>query len=177
MTTLKRRQAEELTERLRVAAELAEIGLPLPKKPRTDVPDLAGVDLTDLEDGALMDQLVKLTRWADYSGGQLALADVDEAFAKQYVEQLTAQNLVETWEAGADDKKKPGVTVARAAKASDPVYVEAKQEQLNAYARRKLLSARHEAFERDAAVVSRELTRRLERSPSERRTARYGGAS
>jgi hypothetical protein len=127
-----------------------------------------------------MDQLVLLTRWADYSGGQLAVADVDEAFAKSYVDQLKAQGLVESWQSGEDTDepkgKRPGVTVARAGKTLDPIYQTAVQEQLNAYARRKLLSARHEAFERDAAVVSRELTRRLERSPSERRTARHGGA-
>lgn len=113
------------------------------------------------------------TRWADYSGGQLAVADVDERFADAYIDKLKAMGLVETYDA---EPKKGGVTRARAAKTLDPVYDEAVQEKLNAYARRKLLAARHEAFERDAAVVSRELTRRVERDPSVRRTARHGGA-
>jgi hypothetical protein len=121
-----------------------------------------------------MDLLVMFTRWADYSGGQLAVADVDERYADAYVDQLKARGLVETYEA--DGPKKGGVTAARAGKQLDPVYQEAVQDKLNAYARRKLLAARHEAFERDAAVVSRELSRRIERDPSARRTARMGGA-
>ena len=174
MTMVQRRQAEKLKESLVVAAELDKQSLPLPNKPRTDVPELHG-DLSDLEDGALMDLLVKFTRWADYSGGQLAVADVDERYADAYVDQLKARGLIESW-GGEEDGKKRTVTEMRATKHLDPIYQEAVQVKLNAYARRKLLSARHEAFERDAAVVSRELTRRLERNPSERRTARHGGA-
>lgn len=178
MTVVQRRQAEKLKASLLVAAELEKKSLPLPKKPRDEVPELHR-DLTDLEDGALMDQLVVFTRWADYSGGQLAVADVDERFADAYVDQLKARHLVETYDLGDEDtpkSKRPGVTVARAGKSLDPIYQEAMQEKLNAYARRKLLAARHEAFERDAAVVSRELSRRIERDPSARRTARFGGA-
>lgn len=117
--------------------------------------------------------MVKFTRWADYSGGQLAVADVDEAFAKELVDKLKAISLVRTYDADA----KGGVTRARAEKSLDDDVQAAIQERLNAYARRKLLQARHEAFERDAAQVSRELTRRTEREPSVRRTARFGGAS
>lgn len=112
-----------------------------------------------------------LTRWADYSGGQLALAEVDESYAEEYVDKLKAIGLVQTYDEG-----KGGVTRARAEMRLDPIYDEGMQEKLNAYARRKLISARHSAFERDAAMLSRELTRRTEREPSVRRTARYGGA-
>lgn len=111
---------------------------------------------------------MEFTRWADYSGGQLALADVDEKFATAYIDRLKAMGLV----AGGSEK----VTTARAASSLEPEFVEAQQTQLEAYARRKLLTARHEAFERDAAVISRELTRRVERDPSVRRTNRLGGA-
>lgn len=178
MTVVQRRQAERLKASLLVAAELEKQSLPLPRKPRADVPELVK-DLTDLEDGALMDLLVEFTRWADYSGGQLAVADVDERYADAYVDQLKAKHLVETYDLPDDTtpkSKRPGVTVARASKSLDPIYQDAVQDKLNAYARRKLLAARHEAFERDAAVVSRELSRRIERDPSARRTARYGGA-
>lgn len=173
MTVVQRRQAQKLKASLAVAADLEKQHLPLPRRPRSDVPELHG-DLTDLEDSDLIDLLVKFTRWADYSGGQLAVADVDERFADAYLDKLKAMGLVETYED--EGPKKGGVTRARAGKTLDPVYQEAVQDKLNAYARRKLLSARHEAFERDAAVVSRELTRRVERDPSQRRTARYGGA-
>lgn len=176
MTMVTRKRAEKLKESLVVAAELAKQSLDLPSRPRTDLPELRG-DLTDLEDGALMDLLVLLTRWADYSGGQLAVADVDEQYAIAYVDQLKARGLVETYDAGDEpSSKRAGITVQRASKALDPIYQGAVQTKLNAYARRKLISARHAAFERDAAVVSRELSRRIERDPSARRTARMGGA-
>lgn len=116
------------------------------------------------------------TRWADFSAGQLALAEVDEAYAEEYVEQLKARGLVETYPDEDETPKKRTVTELRAAKRLDPVYQEAQQDKLTCYARRKLLAARTAAFERDAAVVSRELSRRIERDPSQRRTARHGGA-
>lgn len=114
------------------------------------------------------------TRWADYSGGQLAIAEVDEAYAEEYIDQLKARGLVEI--EPVDDGKSRKVTELRAAMRLDPVYQDAQQERLTHYARRKLLQARHSAFERDGAVVSRELSRRIERDPSARRTARHGGA-
>lgn len=179
MTMVTRKRAAKLKESLVVAAELAKQSLDLPSRPRTDLPELHG-DLTDLEDGSLMDLLVLLTRWADYSGGQLAVADVDEQYAIAFVDQLKARGLVETYDAGDEQDtpkgKRAGITVQRASKALDPIYQGAVQTKLNAYARRKLISARHAAFERDAAVVSRELSRRIERDPSARRTARLGGA-
>lgn len=121
---------------------------------------------------------MKFTRWADYSGAQLALADVDEKYAEAYVDQLKARGLVEGAWASEDDKptKRPTLAELRANKALDPVYQDAITAKLEAYARRKLIGARHEAFERNASVVSRELSRRIERDPSARRTARMGGA-
>lgn len=173
MTVVQRRRAEKLKESLEVAAELARADLPLPPKPRTEVPDLVGLDLTDLTDADLMDQMVLFARWADYSGGQLALAEVDESFANEYIDKLKAMGLVQTYDA---EEKKGGVTRARAEKRLDPIYETAVQEKLNAYARRKLINARHTAFERDAALLSRELTRRGERDPVQRRVHRHGGA-
>lgn len=109
-----------------------------------------------------------MTRWADFSGGQLALAEVDETYAEALLDRLKALGYIR----GGDEK----VTKARAEMQVADDYQEAVQAKLEAYARRKLLQARHAAFERDAAVVSRELSRRIERDPSARRTARYGGA-
>lgn len=167
MTQVRRRQVQRLKDSLRVAAELEKADLPLPRKPRTELPELHG-DLSDLEDGALMDLLVRLTRWADFSGGQLALAEVDETYAEALIDKLKALGYVRA----GDDK----VTKARAEMQLEVEYQAAVQDKLTCYARRKLLTARHGAFERDAAVVSRELSRRIERDPSQRRTARMGGA-
>lgn len=167
MTQVRRRQVKELKESLRVAAELEKEELPLPRRPRTDLPELRG-DLSDLEDNALIDLLVVMTRWADYSGGQLALAEVDESYAEALLDKLKAFAYVQ----GAGDK----VTTVRAELQMDEEYQDGVQAKLTAYARRKLLTARHTAFERDAAVISRELSRRIEREPSLRRTSRLGGA-
>jgi hypothetical protein len=116
----------------------------------------------------LIQLLVRLTRWADFSGGQLALAEVDETYAEAFIDRLKAFGYVR----GSGDK----VTVARAEMQVEDDYQAAVQVKLEAYARRKLLQARHAAFERDAAVVSRELSRRIERDPSVRKTSRLGGA-
>jgi hypothetical protein len=145
------------------------LSLGLPRQPEDDPPELPR-DLSDLNDRELIDLLTEINRWADYSGGQLALAESDERsleFAKAQAENAA---LVRNYGGGRDS-----VQAAKAARSSDPLVLEAERKLLFAYALRKVLNARHEAFERDAFAVSRELTRRLGRDPVERRTNRYGG--
>ena len=56
--------------------------------------------------------------------------------------------------------------------AVDPEIAKAKDDLLNAYARRKMAQVVYENCERSAAALSRELTRRLGRDPMERRNMR-----
>lgn len=104
------------------------------------------------------------------------MAFVDERVADAVHEKAKALSAVRTW--GDDDDEGVGKVARRQARqASDPDVSRTRQEQLDAYAYRKLLEARHEAFVRDAAVVSRELTRRVDREAPERRTNRWGGGA
>jgi hypothetical protein len=80
---------------------------------------------------------------------------------------------VRTWGDDEDDSGVGKVARRQARQAQDPDVARTRQQQLDAYAYRKLLEARHEAFVRDAAVVSRELTRRVDRDGPTRRNDRW----
>ncbi len=113
-----------------------------------------------------------LTRWADYSGAQLAMAAVDERVAEALHDKAKAISVVRDW-GGKDDR----VNVAKARLETDEDVVTTRQALLDAYAYRKILEVRYEAYVRDAAVVSRELTRRVDREAPERRSHRWAGGS
>lgn len=166
-TNRERHAAETVSARQR----MGDLRLRMPSRPDAEpsLPD----DLTDLGDPELMSLLTLLTRWADYSGAQLAMASVDERAADEYFEKRRAIAMVMNHGGGREDR----VTVTKAAVDADEKVQEAKQLRLDAYAYRKLLEAKHEAFVRDAQVVSRELTRRVDREIPERRTNRWAGGS
>lgn len=115
--------------------------------------------------------MVELTRWADFLGGRLALAEVHERGASYIVEVAEATAFVGSWRGLKDDR----VTAAKAERTLDPDVAEARDALQVAYAKRKLYAAMFEAAQRDAAVVSRELTRRTEMEPATRRSDRWGG--
>jgi hypothetical protein len=65
------------------------------------------------------------------------------------------------------------VTEVRAEIAVEPDVVKAKDEELAAYARRKLTKVIYDNCERSVFVVSRELSRRIGAAGSERRINRW----
>lgn len=101
------------------------------------------------------------------------MAAIDERAADTLFEKAKAIAVVKGWTGSKEDR----VTLAKARMEEDEDYSEMRQQQLDAYAYRKLLEARHEAFVRDAAVVSRELTRRVDREAPQRRSERWAGGS
>lgn len=64
--------------------------------------------------------------------------------------------MIRDWGGTKDDR----VAVAKASRVLDPDVAEQKQEVANRYAYRKLVAVLFTNIERDAALVSRELTRR-----------------
>ena len=126
-------------------------------------------DLTDVDDRDLMELLVALTGWADYSGGLLSMAEVDEAAASAVRDKADAVSFVRHWTGGPGDR----VNATKAQRSVDEEVLAARQQVLECYARRKLLAATFAAAERNAAVVSRELTRRTSRDPTHRRAERF----
>lgn len=99
------------------------------------------------------------------------MAAIDEKAAEYAYETSKAISVVRGWSGTKDDR----VALAKARMEEDDDVVDARQKYLDAYAYRKLLESRHEALVRDAAVVSRELTRRVDREAPQRRSDRWGG--
>lgn len=162
-------KAEETKQRL-----LAE--LPLPEKPNyrdADGPPKLPLSLADLSDDELMRLFVALTRWTDYYAVAMAVSEIDLTFAKTVLDKAEAVAMLKAFQA-VTPKSDRSTTIAKAEALSDE-EVEHWQEAYDvAYATKKLTTVYYEATERDAAVASRELTRRVgKRENNERRTARW----
>lgn len=156
-------------EAIEAQQALEKEGLVLASKPRYEAPRLP-TNLSDLTDDVLMDLFVRYTRWADYANGQLALAMIEERAAEALLASAEATALVGNWGGGKDDS----VNVAKAKRELDPEVIKMRDEHQVAYARRKIIESIFTNAERDSAVVSRELTRRVGRMEvNERRTNRW----
>lgn len=99
----------------------------------------------------------QLTAWSNYVAGQLAACQVDEHVLNKKKDSLEARLFLDK-----DNSKVKGerVTLIKAQVAADP-RIEDLESQLNhAYAYRKMIEVIANNFERDVALVSREITRR-----------------
>jgi hypothetical protein len=136
--------------------------------PEYQLPKLEpGID--DLTDKELMDLFVKLTRWSDYLQMQFAAEEVTERYTEEEVRRLEGLYMT----AHKPDKVSEAVTWVRVQMEDDPEIQRARDALRVIYARRKLKQMLFEAAERDAAVVSRELTRRTDtKAPGYRRADR-----
>lgn len=135
-------------------------------KPVFDFPELPS-DITELSDEELMVMFTKFVAWQNYAASELASAEVVEARAEANVRFVEAKGMVTNW--SKDDK----VTVARAEISITPPVEKARQALLLAYAHRKMTQVVYANCERNASLVSRELTRRVGREPLERRGHRW----
>lgn len=141
---------------------LSSQGLNLPVSPKGSVPSLP-LDITSLDDEALMDLFVLLTSWSDFIGVQVACAQVDEKAAQRAVDLAEVSSYARSSTSGgrvADNK-------ARAA--SDPQVVEAYQALDEKHAYRKLAESLQASVERDCSLVSREITRRTSSTVASRK--------
>lgn len=165
MTRLKPR-LRHAAETIRARELAATKSLRVPRRPAEEpsLPD----DLTELDDAELMSLLALFTRWADYSGAQLAMAFVDERIADSVYDRAKALSTVRDW-GGKEDR----VNLAKARLELDDDVQECAQERHRTYAYRKLVESVHESHVRDAAVISRELTRRVDRDGPTRRNDRW----
>lgn len=97
------------------------------------------------------------------------MAAVDERVSDASYERAKAISVLRDWGGAKADR----VNIAKARLEQDSDVTDAQESYFEAYAYRKMLDARHEAFVRDAAVVSRELTRRVDREGPTRRNDKY----
>lgn len=133
--------------------ELVSQGLSLHPQPEIQIPVLPA-DLTVIDDEDLMILYSLLTAWADFVSTQVSCAQVDERAAEKKLSH--SENLLMI----ASGDKGDRVTYARAQVAADPTIIAMKQEVEEFHAYRKLVETLALNIERDAALVSRELTRR-----------------
>jgi hypothetical protein len=105
--------------------------------------------------------------WQNYAATELATAEVEEERAEAAVRRLTAEGLV----LNMDPKAK--VTEVRAAIDNSPEMQTAKDRVLDTYAKRKMTAVIYANCERVVNLLSRELTRRVGREPTDRRNDRW----
>jgi hypothetical protein len=135
----------------------------LPARPGRAIPVVPD-DVTDLGDRELMNLMTEMTRWAEHLGTQLALAEVDERWAEAAMEKERALALLD---GGAKD-----VTRTKAKAYASEAYLEAEEKYHEAMSYRKLVSVLFTNAERWSTLLSRDLTRRVNRDPRERRVDR-----
>lgn len=142
----------------------------LPKRPAEfDLPRLP-INLTDLDDNALMTLMAKLTRYQDHISGLHVLAEINEGEAATMLELAKARYITGQWTGESSDR----ITIIKAEGTLDPevIKIDAEYRQLKAH--RKVYAVMMDALQRDAAVASRELSRRIGRAPNEARVDRHG---
>lgn len=140
-------------------------------RPEGDVPYLPD-SLTDLDDVQLIDLLTALTAWHDYADTRLSYLVIENRRADIRTDEVEAEAMVQNWGGTSRDS----VRITEAKRDITEEVQDCRQQQLNAYAMRKAMETRVNRFERDAFVVSRELTRRTNMEPVQRRERRWGGS-
>ena len=142
-------------------------GISLPEKPYGEMPTLP-TDITIMSDEDLMVLFTDFTAWSDYAVSQLAIAAAEEREASRL------HDLKKAREIAAGGGKGTSVTASRAAAEADAAGDGYRASER--YSFRKILEAIAGNLERDAALLSRELSRRLgDKSPI--RNRRVWGAS
>lgn len=147
---------------LRVSADsgksvnkLERQGLYLAERPENDAPQLPS-DITEVSNENLMVLFGQLTAFADYACSQLALAQIDEKESQKRLARSEAQALIKHFGGKTADR----VAVAKANASQEPTVIKLSDELDVVYQYRKLVEVIADTLERDAALVSRELTRR-----------------
>jgi hypothetical protein len=140
-------------------------GLSLPVSPDGEIPDLPE-DLTEITDSQLMRLLSAYTTWGEYAAAVVTRYAVDE-------ESLAAQLEREKAVAALRHQNHKSVAAQKAAALCDPAVQELDEDYQGARARRKFAEVVMNGAERKAAVISRELTRRVGRHDREARTGRW----
>lgn len=151
-----------------VKRQLLDRDFQLPLRPTYELPKLP-LNLTDKIDDELMRIFIKLTRYQDHIAGELVSAEIDEHDYESQLEIAKARVVVANW-TGASESR---VAVAKAEAILDPGVRKIDDLLIEAKARRKILGVLADSVQRDAGVVSREISRRIGREGNDRRIDRY----
>lgn len=115
-----------------------------------------------------MQLFAEFTEWTNYVAGVLGVSEVDEREAEKSLDGVEAVTMLRLAPTGT-------MTMAKLERDRDPEVVEKRESVEAAHAYRKLLGVLYGNVERDLALVSRELTRRVGGNASSRadRSARW----
>ena len=141
-------------------------GLILPDSPSegVDLPE----DVSEMDNKDLMILFARFTAWCDYASAQVGLAVISEREAERELDRREAN----AWRAL--DVPRATVAMAKALITLDIDVQKARMDLDEHHAYRRLVTDLAARYERDAAVLSRELTRRTsEHSPKTARRERW----
>lgn len=145
-----------MKERSRAAVDLLEKqAIFMPTNPGGDMPRLVN-EVTSLPDDDLMELYVEFTSWLDYAAAQSATAAIDERSAQRVVDRTEAASLVSNWGGSSGDR----VALSKARAATSPEVVAAYELLDERHAFRKMAEVITTNLDRDASLLSREITRR-----------------
>lgn len=175
-----REQPDEVDVVEYVERRIEEQGFFLPTKPYYGCPSIANIMLDDQDDQKLMDLFRMYTAWSSYASTNLAIGVIAERQALARLKKHEAFALIEAWgdgtnAAGTGRNATKKVTVERARKYTSIDVQELNQEVLNTYAYRKMMETLHGNIQGELFAVSRELTRRGQLAPNERRAQQKFG--
>jgi hypothetical protein len=114
-------------------------------------------DITMLTSEQLGEKFTILTAWADYAASQLAVAQIEERTAQRKLDLLENKLLVQRMGTAVKGER---ITLVKAQIAVEQDVQDLSLEYEEKYAYRKLVEMMLSNYERDIALVSRELTRR-----------------
>jgi hypothetical protein len=100
----------------------------------------------------------EFTAWGDYASAQVGLAVITERECEMELELITA----DVWQKTLKVEPKTSVTVLKTVALTVESVAKARRTYEDAYAYRRLISDVADRFEKDALVLSRELTRRTQ---------------
>jgi hypothetical protein len=135
----------------------------LGRRPDFDIPDVP-LDVTEWSDPDLMELFAKYVAWQNFVDSEVIAAERDE---------MMAENRLKLAEARAVASSSEKITKARLEAKSSQEVEQAMNAHVMAKSLRKALGIQQSALERAANFVSRELSRRIGRGPSERRNTRW----
>lgn len=163
-TTVRRVPQFRLGDRALEAKRLAERQrYELPDRPGKALPQVPD-DITELDDRSLIAMMTLLTRWAEHLGVQLAMAEVDERWAEAAMDKERAL---------ASLGSVKDVTERKAKAYESEAFIKAQEDYHERMAYRKLVSVLHDNADRWSALLSRELTRRVNLESRTRRADRH----
>jgi hypothetical protein len=132
-------------------------------RPDFDIPEVP-LDITSWSDDNLMELFAQYVSWQNFVDSEVISAERDEMLAENRLKLAEARAV-----AGSSEK----ITKARLEAKSSVDVEQAMTAHVMAKSLRKALALQQSALERAANFVSRELSRRIGRGPSERRAARW----